>query len=187
MRQATDRPVTTLLISGPIGASVHALLRYCRGGRSRVDPTMADTVDRTEQQRRVDSRQDERSRFEALTRTLEARDLADTPERWPDALSPGSVLGMYRIVRVLGQGGMGVVYEAEEIDTGRSVALKVLSAVRRRDVDRARFLREGRLAASLNHPHCVFVFGAWEIDGELAISMELMRETLADRQSTLAR
>ena len=84
-------------------------------------------------------------------------------------------------MRLLGQGGMGVVYEAEEIETGRRVALKVLSAERRRDVDRERFLREGRLAASLNHPHCVFVFGAWEIDGELVIAMELMRETLADR------
>ena len=53
-------------------------------------------------------------------------------------------------------------------------------AERRRDVDRDRFQREGRLAASLNHPHCVFVFGAWEIDGELVIAMELMRDTLAE-------
>jgi hypothetical protein len=45
--------------------------------------------------------------------------LADTPERWPEVPSPGSVLGPYRTVRPLGQGGMGAVYEAEEIETGR--------------------------------------------------------------------
>ena len=47
--------------------------------------------------------------------------------------------------------------------------------------ERERFHREGRLAASLNHPHCVFVFAASEIDGRLAIAMELMQGTLADR------
>ena len=142
---------------------------------------MADTVDPPETPKGGGSQQGERARLEALTRTLEARDLASTREHWPDALSPGSILGPYRIVRLLGQGGMGVVYEAEEIETGRRVALKVLASARRCDVDRERFLREGRLAASLNHPHCVFVFGAWEIDGELVIAMELMRDTLADR------
>ena len=58
---------------------------------------------------------------------------------------------------------MGVVFEAEEIESGRRVALKVLSAGLSREIDRERFLREARLAASINHPHCVFVFGACEI------------------------
>ena len=140
---------------------------------------MADTVKPTGPQKRPDSTPDDRFRLEALTLTYQASERADTPDRWPDALSPGSVLGPYRTVALLGQGGMGVVYEAEEIETGRRVALKVLSAERRRDVDRERFQREGRLAASLNHPHCVFVFGAWDIAGELVIAMELMRDTLA--------
>ena len=150
---------------------------------------MADTVNPTGPRKHAASTRDDRSRFEVLTRTYQARDRAETPGRWPEALSPGSVLGPYRIVALLGQGGMGVVYEAEEIETGRRVALKVLSAERRNDVDRERFQREGRLAASLNHPHCVFVFGAWEIGGELVIAMELMRDTLAGwarRQAPLA-
>ena len=101
----------------------------------------------------------------------------------PDAseLPAGAVLGPFRVVTLLGRGGMGVVYEAEEIDSGRRVALKVLSPGLRREIDRARFLKEGRLAASLDHPNCVYVFGAWELDGRLVIAMELMRETLADR------
>ncbi len=140
---------------------------------------MADTLKPTGPQKRPDSTPDDRFRLEALTLTYQASDRAHTLDRWPDALSPGSVLGPYRTLALLGQGGMGVVYEAEEIETGRRVALKVLSAERRRDVDRERFQREGRLAASLNHPHCVFVFGAWEIAGELVIAMELMRGTLA--------
>ena len=101
----------------------------------------------------------------------------------PDAseLPAGAVLGPFRIVTLLGRGGMGVVYEAEEIDSGRRVALKVLSPGLRREIDRARFLKEGRLAASLDHPNCIYVFGAWELDERLVIAMELMRETLADR------
>ena len=83
--------------------------------------------------------------------------------------------------RVLGRGGMGVVYEAEEIESGRRVALKVLEQRFGDARERERFDREGRLAASINHPHCVFVFGAAEIDGVPAIAMELMQGTLADR------
>jgi len=99
-------------------------------------------------------------------------------------LPAGAVLGPFRIVTRLGSGGMAVVYEAEEVDSGRRVALKVLLPGLRRDIDRARFLKEGRLAASLNHPNCTYVFGAWELDGRLVIGMELMRETLADRLKT---
>ena len=96
-------------------------------------------------------------------------------------LPAGSEYGGYRIGAVLGRGGMGVVYAAEEIDSGRRVALKVLAE---RIVDprqRERFAREGRLAASIDHPHCVFVFGADEVEGVPFIAMELMQGTLAGR------
>jgi uncharacterized RDD family membrane protein YckC/tRNA A-37 threonylcarbamoyl transferase component Bud32 len=96
-------------------------------------------------------------------------------------LAAGTVLGPYRIVRPLGRGGMGVVYEADEINSGRRVALKVLKERLHDPRERERFNREGRLAASLNHPHCVFVFVASEVDGRLTIAMELMQGTLADR------
>jgi uncharacterized RDD family membrane protein YckC len=82
---------------------------------------------------------------------------------------------------MLGRGGMGLVYEAEEIESGRRVALKVLEQRLGDERERERFAREGRLAASIDHEHCVFVFGAAEIEGVPAIAMELMQGTLADR------
>jgi eukaryotic-like serine/threonine-protein kinase len=97
------------------------------------------------------------------------------------ALPPGSEFGGYRVHRVLGRGGMGVVYDAEEIESGRRVALKVLEQRLGDERERERFEREGRLAASIDHEHCVFVFGAAEIHGVPAIAMELMQGTLADR------
>ncbi len=94
----------------------------------------------------------------------------------------GGRFGPYRILRLLGRGGMGVVYEAEEEDTGRRVALKVLGRQFDSPVDRARFLREGRLAASINHPNSVYVYGTEEIDDTPTISMELVSGgTLLDR------
>ena len=96
------------------------------------------------------------------------------------ALPDGAVFGPYRIVRPLGRGGMGTIYEADEIESGRRVALKVLARLTHAS-ERERFEREGRLAASVNHPHCVFVFSASEIHGHPVIAMEVMQGTLADR------
>ena len=95
----------------------------------------------------------------------------------------GEEFGDYRIVRLLGRGGFGSVWEAESMATGRRIALKVLSEVRVEDKDSfQRFEREGKIAASINHPNCVYVFGAEEIDGVPTISMELIHgETLQDR------
>jgi uncharacterized RDD family membrane protein YckC len=99
----------------------------------------------------------------------------------PPVDGAGSVFGPYRTSRVLGRGGMGVVYEAEEIESGRRVALKVMAGRLEDAHARERFEREGRLAASVNHPHCVFVFSAAEIGDHPVIAMELMQGTLADR------
>src|SRR5262245_13103788 len=95
--------------------------------------------------------------------------------------SPGQ-FGHYRIVRLLGKGGMGEVYEAEDLEIERRLALKVLSHSMTQPVDQARFLREGRLAASISHPHCVYVYGTEEIQGTPVITMELVPGgTLKDR------
>jgi serine/threonine protein kinase len=67
-----------------------------------------------------------------------------------------------------------VVYEAEHLPSARRVALKVLSRVLDSSEHRRRFLREGRLAASVNHPNSVYIFGTEEIDGSPAIAMELV-------------
>jgi len=94
----------------------------------------------------------------------------------------GAVFGGYRIERELGRGGMGAVYAAEQLSSGRRVALKVLSHQLDSPDARARFLREGRLAASINHPNSVYVFGTEEIDATPVIAMELIAGgTLQDR------
>ncbi len=95
---------------------------------------------------------------------------------------PGERLGHYEIARPLGSGGMGAVFEATDLENGRRVALKVLSQALDSPDARERFLREGRLAASLNHPNSVYVFGTEEIGGTPVIAMELMAGgTLQDR------
>lgn len=83
------------------------------------------------------------------------------------------VFGGYRLIKKLGQGGMGIVYEAEEIASGRRLALKVLNQSLDNEEQRQRFLREGRLAATIDHPSSVYVFGTEEIDGVPVIAMEL--------------
>ena len=81
----------------------------------------------------------------------------------------------YRIIRELGRGGMGVVYEAHEEATGRNVALKLLAeGVDHTEEAAQRFLREGKIAASLSHPRSTFVYDAGEIDNRFYITMELM-------------
>jgi uncharacterized RDD family membrane protein YckC len=112
------------------------------------------------------------------TATSEAGETALPPLT---TLPPGSTFGDYRVRRVLGRGGMGVVYEADELASGRRVALKVMQHRFDDAHDRERFARESQLAASIDHEHCVFVFGAAEVDGTPALAMELMQGTLADR------
>jgi eukaryotic-like serine/threonine-protein kinase len=95
---------------------------------------------------------------------------------------PGEHLGHYRIVRPLGEGGMGAVFDAEDLESGRRVALKMLSQKLDAPEARERFFREGRMAASINHPNSVYVFGTEEIGGTPVIAMELVAGgTLQDR------
>ncbi|RBP35316.1 serine/threonine protein kinase [Roseimicrobium gellanilyticum] len=81
--------------------------------------------------------------------------------------------GGYHVLRLLGRGGMGTVYEAEQRTTGRRVALKILGQAPDTAEMRQRFLREGRLAASVSHPNTVYIFGTEEIEGAPVIVMEL--------------
>jgi uncharacterized RDD family membrane protein YckC len=98
---------------------------------------------------------------------------------------PGEQFGHYSIIGLLGAGGMGAVYEAQDLESGRRLALKVLSHTLDSPHARERFFREGRLAASINHPNSVYVFGTDEIDGTPVIAMELVSGgTLQDRVRT---
>jgi len=99
-----------------------------------------------------------------------------------DRLQLDQVWGLYRIGRLIGRGGMGEVYEAEHLESGRRIALKVLRSRLENHDERARFLREGQLAASVSHPHTVYIFGSEEISGTPVITMELLPGgTLKDR------
>lgn len=102
----------------------------------------------------------------------------------PEHTDPGlpNTLGRYRIIRRLGQGGMGVVYLAEDETLGRTVALKVPHAsVRIDDEGRARFYREARAAATLHHPHLCTVHDVGEIGGILYLTMAYVEgRTLAE-------
>jgi serine/threonine protein kinase len=97
-------------------------------------------------------------------------------------LGRGDVLGRYEIEDMIGIGGMAIVYRAKQLTLGRSVALKLLAIELTSDDFRERFRREGKLAASLDHPNIVPVYDADEADGRLFIAMRLVEgETLAER------
>jgi serine/threonine protein kinase/tetratricopeptide (TPR) repeat protein len=91
-------------------------------------------------------------------------------------------IGHYRITEKLGEGGMGIVYAAQDERLGRSVAIKKIRDVSSDPVARERFWREARAAASVSHPNICQVYEISEEDGELFIAMELLEgESLASR------
>ncbi|MGA9885068.1 MAG: protein kinase [Candidatus Acidiferrales bacterium] len=98
-------------------------------------------------------------------------------------LTTGSRLGHYEILSPLGVGGMGEVYRAHDAKLGRDVALKVLPEAFARDAERmARFQREAKLLASLNHPNIAAIYGLEDSVSTHALVMELVEgPTLADR------
>ena len=78
----------------------------------------------------------------------------------------GSAIANYRIDSLIGRGGMAVVYRAEDLRLGRNVALKLLSPqLADSEQFRQRFIRESRLAASLDHPNIVPIYEAGEAAG----------------------
>src|SRR5262245_48807037 len=98
-------------------------------------------------------------------------------------LAPGTRLGAYEVVALLGAGGMGEVYRARDTKLNREVALKVLPEDFALDPDRlARFRREAQVLASLNHPNIGAIYGFEENSGTQALVLELVEgPTLADR------
>jgi len=99
------------------------------------------------------------------------------------ALTTGTKLGPYEVVAPLGAGGMGEVYRARDTKLGRDVALKLLPPLFTADADRvARFEREARLLASLNHPHIGAIYGFEDAGDMPALVLELVEgDTLYDR------
>ena len=98
------------------------------------------------------------------------------------SLSAGTRLGPYEILSALGAGGMGEVYRAKDARLGREVALKVLPEAFARDADRlARFEREARTVAGLNHPNIVVLYSVEEDNGVRFLTMELVEGQSLDR------
>jgi len=102
------------------------------------------------------------------------------------SLEVGSQFGPYRLTRMVGSGGMGSVFEAEDTTLQRSVALKLISSTYAQDPSyRERLQREARIAGRLRNPHVVPIHGAGEIDGQLYVDMRLIDGV--DLDTTLAR
>ncbi len=134
--------------------------RYRRGER----PSLQEYVDRC-----PEMGEEIRELFPALVEVEQAEEVLE-PQREPASSPAAPVLrqvGDYRVIREVGRGGMGVVYEAEQVSLGRRVALKILPGVVAKDRKALeRFRREARAAARLHHTNIVPVFEVGQ-DGEV--------------------
>ena len=105
-----------------------------------------------------------------------------------EASQVGQQLGPYRILGALGAGGMGEVYRARDSKLGREVAIKMLPPVFMADAERrARFAREARLLATLNHPHVGAIYGMEDFQGQTVLVLELVEGPHSPNASTAAR
>ncbi|MFL5340187.1 MAG: protein kinase domain-containing protein [Gemmataceae bacterium] len=154
------------------GAQRPRFCSHCGQALGGSVPVETQTVERPES---AGSSQDQ---------TREFRPGVDTDSRSPVPRRSGRApeqIGGYRLLRRLGGGGMGSVYEAEHISSGQRAAVKLINAEALSPQAVERFRLEGRLASSILHPRCVFVLAADEEAGQPYIVMELMPgTTLAD-------
>jgi serine/threonine protein kinase len=99
------------------------------------------------------------------------------------SLAPGTRIGPYVVVSILGAGGMGEVYRARDTRLDRDIAIKVLPVAFAADAERlVRFQREAKVLASLNHPHIAAIYGLEDAEGVKALVMELVEgEDLVQR------
>jgi serine/threonine protein kinase/Tol biopolymer transport system component len=112
-----------------------------------------------------------------------ARPVMEEAAQMIELPAPGTVVGNYRLGHQIGAGGMGVVYEAEDLRLNRRVAVKILpSSYSEERIQR--FQREARAAAQLNHPHIAAIYDAGQDQGCHYIAMELVEgSTLRDRMA----
>jgi len=156
----------------------------------RVKRVLAEALERVPEQRSAYldlacTDPDVRSEVETLIAAHEREDggLLDQKPRRAGSLQDGAKLGSYTITALIGSGGMGEVYRAHDTKLKRDVAIKVLPLAFGNDLERlARFRREARVLASLNHPNIASIHSLEDSDGIHALVMELVEgPTLADR------
>lgn len=157
LQSSTDRDPVELMAE-------EFLERYRRGEK----PSLSEFITRA-----PEHADDIRELFPALVVMEQAAPAAHSPALAPSA-PPFERLGEYRIIREVGRGGMGIVYEAEQEALGRQVALKVLPRDVRDGHCLLRFRREARAAARLHHTNIVPVFDIGEHDGVHFYAMQLI-------------
>jgi eukaryotic-like serine/threonine-protein kinase len=107
---------------------------------------------------------------------------AEQGDSWARVLRPGAVVGRFELVREIGRGGFGVVYEARDTELHRTVAFKAVRAGQMREVREERLLREAEAAARLSHPNIVTLFDVGRCEDGPYLVLELLRgETLGRR------
>ncbi len=114
--------------------------------------------------------------------SIELEKTADDPERdkKATALAPGTQLGKYRLERILGEGGMGVVWAAKDPDLQRSIAIKVIKYANASPQIRQRLLREAVAMAKLKHPNVLTVYEVGTVGDRDYIAMEHVDGTTLD-------
>jgi serine/threonine protein kinase len=154
-----------------------------RGERTSLDVLCSETPELLEPLRQALASRE--ARFVEASGTMREFDLETTRDLAGGAQAGAAIDGLelFRIVRLLAEGGMGSVYEAVDRQLGRSVALKVMRPhVADFQTARERFLREARAAAAVEHDHIVPIYQVGEHNGIPYLTMPLLRgETLNDR------
>src|SRR3954470_13244382 len=104
------------------------------------------------------------------------------PSGWDDPLAPGETIGRFEIVREIGRGGFGVVYEARDVELGRGVALKAVRALPAHALPEESALAEAETAARLAHPNIIQLFDVGRCERGGYLVLELLRgESLRER------
>lgn len=164
--------------NAPLKAEVESLLQSREKRGDFLDTPLQSVECPLECQREAESLIEEPSMHRIVHQVVSNMALSDKP-----ALTIGETYSHYRIVDKLGQGGMGEVYRARDLALGRDVAIKLLPEEFARNANRiARFQREAKLLAALNHPNIAAIYGLVESGGINFLVLELAEgETLGDR------